>query len=107
MFPYIFVYNLYAVITMRRDRIARRISSGVEICIYYMQWGWILARGRCNEPRFSRQSSYASDTIDSMSIREERPKGTRTRRQSSGAVSDVVLSNRSWQNTVHGLPLLP
>ncbi len=42
-----------------------------------------------------------------MSIREERPKAIRSRRQSSGLAGDVVPPNMCQAISVHGLPLLP
>ncbi|MFL5624672.1 MAG: HD domain-containing protein [Ktedonobacteraceae bacterium] len=42
-----------------------------------------------------------------MSIREERPKAIRSRRQSPGLAGDVVPPNMCQAISVHGLPLLP
>ncbi len=42
-----------------------------------------------------------------MSIKEERPRNARTRRQPPGATGDVIQPGKDWAERVHGFPLLP
>src|SRR5947209_17298614 len=56
---------------------------------------------------FSRQSSQASATIQHMSIKEERPRNARTRRQPAGVTGNVIQPGKDWAERVHGFPLLP
>src|SRR5207237_6039751 len=42
-----------------------------------------------------------------MSIKEERPRNARTRRQPPGVTGDVIQPGKDWMERVHGFPLLP
>src|SRR5438874_4624739 len=42
-----------------------------------------------------------------MSIKEERPRNARTRRQPPGVTGDVIQPGKDWIERVHGFPLLP
>ena len=42
-----------------------------------------------------------------MSIKEERPRNARTKRQPPGVTADVIQPGKDWMERVHGFPLLP
>src|SRR5437588_9210695 len=42
-----------------------------------------------------------------MSIKEERPRNARARRQPAGVTGDVIQPGKDWAEKVHGFPLLP
>src|SRR5204862_7744611 len=42
-----------------------------------------------------------------MSIKEERPRNARTRRQPAGVTADLIQPGKDWMERVHGFPLLP
>src|SRR5438270_6438773 len=42
-----------------------------------------------------------------MSIKEERPRNARTRRQPPGVTADLIQPGKDWMERVHGFPLLP